>query len=95
MQKSKLWAIMSVLLALAIVVCGCSQSQGTSSEAASSAASSGTSSTEAASGGSTAEMADAPLPAELTMFIGSALSGPSPASDTPVGKKIEEITGVK
>lgn len=36
-----------------------------------------------------------PLPKEITMFNATPLSGPIPAWDTPIGQKIQEITGVR
>ena len=35
------------------------------------------------------------IPAEITMFNGVALSATTPAWDTPIGQKIQELTGVK
>lgn len=35
------------------------------------------------------------FPKEITMFVGTALSATIPAWETPVGKKIQELTGVK
>jgi putative aldouronate transport system substrate-binding protein len=36
-----------------------------------------------------------PMPKEITMFHATPLAATTPAWDTPIGKKIEELTGVK
>lgn len=77
MQKSKLWAVLAVVMALTLVLAGCSGASTTPSATT--------------ADGATGEK---PFPKEITIFNANALTATTPAWDTVVGKKIQELTGV-
>lgn len=95
MRKAKQWAVLSVVVALMLVFASCAQPPTTSSAPATKEGSSAAAESTKPAETTKPEDTVKPLPAEITMFNGAPLTATTPAWDTPVGKKIQELTGVK
>ncbi len=85
---------LAILILLTAAGCGGTTPAGESSTPAASSASTAASSS-AATESTSAAPAESPLPETITMFNANPLTAPTPAWDTPIGKKIQELTGVR
>ena len=94
MNQRRKWLSLCLAIVILLTSAGCggtTPAETSSAPAASSSSAAASATTEASSAAPT----EAPLPKTITMFNGSPLTAPTPAWDTAVGKKIEELTGVK
>ncbi len=94
MNQRRKWLSLGLAIAILLASAGCggtAPAETSSAPAASSSSAAASATTEASSTTPT----EAPLPKTITMFNGSPLTAPTPAWDTAIGKKIEELTGVK
>ena len=95
MKKPKLLAVLAVAMALAMLFASCTQAPAaTTASTTNDATNTPATTVEAATAAATPSAVPA-LPSEISMFNGNPLTATTPAWDTPVGKKIQELTGVK
>ncbi len=88
-MKSKLSRLILVMVvSILMIVSGCTTTQAPTQAPASAAPG-------AESAAPTEEVKLPEIPAEITMFNAVPLTATTPAWDTPIGKKIQELTGVK
>ena len=94
MNQRKWLSLCLAVILLVFAGCGGTTPAPSSSAPAASSAAPAASSSASAEASSEAP-AEAPLPETITMFNANPLTAPTPAWDTAIGKKIQELTGVR